>query len=50
MKRYGVLALVFLVFGLISASNVAGGEAEPSVATEKSAAYTRTDDIIYGRK
>ena len=50
MKRYGVLALVFLVFGVIFASNGAGREAEPSVATKKSAAYTRTDDIIYGRK
>jgi acetyl esterase/lipase len=50
MKRHGALALVFLVFGVIFASNVAGGEAEPSVAVKKSAAYTRTDDIIYGRK
>ena len=50
MKRYGVLALVFLVFGAIFASHVAGGEADPSVATKKSAAFTRTDDIIYGRK
>ena len=50
MKKRDRLASVSFILGAILMSGVAGGETERPVPTRKPAAYTRTDDIIYGRK
>ena len=49
-KKHEVLASGLFVLGVIFASTVAGGAAEPSLAAKKPAVYTRTNDILYGRK
>jgi len=50
MKKHEVLAAGLFLLGVIGASTVAGGVAEPSAAAKQPAAYTRANDIIYGRK
>ncbi len=50
MKKHDSLASVCFILGVILASGVAGGETERPVPVRKPAAYTRTDEIIYGRK
>ena len=50
MRKYDMLDSVFFVLGAIFASNIAGGETPGPVPAQKPAAYTRTNDIIYGRK
>jgi acetyl esterase/lipase len=50
IKKHDRLASVCFILGVILASGVAGGETERPVPARKPAAYTRTDEIIYGRK
>jgi acetyl esterase/lipase len=50
MKKYNKLALVIFILGVIFAASAAGGETERPFPARKPAAFTRTDDIIYGRK
>ena len=50
MKKHNVMASVFFAFGVIFASSLEGAETERLVPERKPAVYTRTNDIIYGRK
>jgi len=50
MKKHDRLAAVIFIFGVIFAASAAGGETERPVPARKPAAFTRADDIIYGRK
>ena len=50
MKKNDVMIGVFLVLGVVFASQDVSGETERPIPARKPAVYTRTDDIIYGRK
>ncbi|MEI7899488.1 MAG: glycosyl hydrolase, partial [bacterium] len=50
MKKHDVMVSALFTFSVVFASSAAGGDTERPAPARKPAAYTRTDDIIYGRK
>ena len=50
MRTFNRLASAVFILGVILTSAVAGAETVSPVPLRQPAAYTRTDDIIYGRK